>query len=152
MVQVVHLNSTYGNRRLTARKALRAAYAYGANLSASIVCGDFNGAAYRSSNDPQAELTEEQEVYHSQSPMAVEEFQLILDSINKGLPLEKRVGLQFRNANPIPATHFRPSWGEQNGLHGPIPKAPLDTMIMMQVSWPYFKQHEAYRMTINSPQ
>ena len=89
--------------------------------------------------------SQRQEVYHSQSPMAVEEFQFILDSINKGLPLEKRVGLQFRNANPIPATHFRPSWGEQNGLHGPIPKAPLDIMITMQVSWPYFKQHEPYR-------
>ena len=77
--------------------------------------------------------------------MAVEEFQFLIDSINKGLPLEQPVGLQFRNANPIPATHYRPSLGEQNGFHVPIPRVPLDTMIMMHVSWPVFKQHEPYR-------
>ena len=133
VIQVVHLHSSYGNRRLTARKALRVAYAYGATLSASIICGDFNGAAYRSSTDPQVDLTLADQIYYSQSPMAVEEFQFLIDSINKGLPLEQRVGLQFRSANPIPATHYRPSWGEQSGLHGPISKVPLDTMIMMHV-------------------
>ena len=112
VIQVIHLNSSYGNKRLTARKALRATYVFGATFSASIICGDFNGAAYRSSTDPQVDLKLADQIYYSQSLMAVEEFQFLIDSTNKGLPLEQRVGLQFRNANPIPATHCRPSLGE----------------------------------------
>ena len=54
VIQCVHLNSSYGNKRLIARKALQATYAYGAAHGASIICGDFNGAAYRSSTDPQS--------------------------------------------------------------------------------------------------
>ena len=72
-------------------------------------------------------------------------YQFLVDAINEGQPLEQRVGLQFRNSNPIPATHCRVSVGEEKGLHGPSPKVHLDTMIMMHVSWPVFKQHEPYR-------
>ena len=144
-VQAVHLNSYYGNKRMTARRALRAAYAYGIALGASIICGDFNGAAYRSSTDSQANLSTEDEVYHSMSPMAVEEFQFLVDSLNNGVPLEQRVGLQFRNTNSLGATDFRPSLGEQNAIHSAIPRKTLDTMLMMHVSLPVFTQHEPYR-------
>ena len=97
VIQCVHLNSGYGNRRLIARNALRATYAYGAAQGASIICGDFNGAAYRTSTDPQVNLSDADHIYNSQSQMALEEFQFLVDSINDGLPLEQRVGLQFRN-------------------------------------------------------
>ena len=84
VIQVVHLNSSYGNKRLVARKALRAIYAYGAALSASIICGDLNGAAYRSSTGPQVNLSDEDHIFNSQSPMAVEEYHFLGDSINEG--------------------------------------------------------------------
>ena len=92
---------------MTARRALRAAYAYGIALGASMVCGDFNGATYRSSTDSQVNLSKDDEVYHSLSPMAVEEYQFLVDSLNNGVPLEQRVGLQFRNTNPLGAFHLK---------------------------------------------
>ena len=56
VIQCMHLNSAYGNRRQLARKALRTLYTYGASQGASLICGDFNGAAYRTSTGPQANL------------------------------------------------------------------------------------------------
>ena len=86
IVQCIHLSSFYGGptKRSVARKALRAAYAYGIALGASIISGDFNGAAYRSSTDPQVKLSFEDEVLHSFSPMAVEECNFLIDLIARG--------------------------------------------------------------------
>ena len=145
VIQCMHLNSAYGNRRQLARKALRTLYAYGASQGASLICGDFNRAAYRASTGPQVNLSDSEHIHNSQSSMAAEEYQYLVDSINKGIPLKQRVGLQFRNANPMAATHRRMSRGEEKGLHGPHLQAFLDTMLMLHVSWPFFKQHEAYR-------
>ena len=123
IVQCIHLSSFYGGptKRSVARKALRAAYAYGITLGASLVGGDFNGTAYRTSKDSQKNVTLDDEIYNAESPMAAEEFQFLLELANKNVALSKRIGLQFRNANPLDATHYRPSKGFKDGTHCEIP-------------------------------
>jgi len=109
------------------------------------VGGDFNGAAYRSSKDSQLDVNDEQDVHNSASPMAADEFQFVLDIANKDVPISKRIGLQFRNVNPLDATHYRPSIGEIEGIHCAKPKGYLDTMLCFHVSLPLFNQQDAYR-------
>ena len=56
-IQVIHVSSHFAaTNRQVCRKALRVLYASGATYGGTIICGDFNGAAYRTSTGQQTNL------------------------------------------------------------------------------------------------
>jgi hypothetical protein len=134
-IQVVHLNCKMAHRHGPCRTALRRIYEHGAAQGVAIICGDFNGCAYRPSQGPQntPELTPDQIVDNIKFPMCLEECQYVVDAINKDKPLSQRVGLLFRHSTSLAGTHYRPSEGSTRGLHGfdPDVTCASDTMVVM---------------------
>ena len=118
-------------------------------LHVAIICGDFNGGAYRPSQGPHntPELTPGQIVNNIKFPMCLEECQYVVDAINKDKPLSQRVGLQFRHSTSLAGTHHRPSEGSLQGLHGfdPDVSSASDTMVVMCLFWPEIAQHGSHR-------
>ena len=139
-VQVIHLNSYLADRRSACRTALRRAYERGAAHGVAIICGDFNGCAYRPSQG-----TQDNPNYLY--PMCLEECQYVVDTINKNKPMSQRVGLLFRHSSSLAGTHYRPSLGSEQGLHGEDPDAPYsnDTMCVLVHLWPEIAQHKNHR-------
>ena len=77
--------------------------------------------------------------------MAVEEFQFLLNTLNDGVPLSQRVGLQYRHSCTLTATHRRLSQGARFGLHEEDDPPLFDTMLHTVVAYPFYAQHFPYR-------